>query len=140
LLVHRAQGFDQWLRHADNLRLDTLVAMRRPRAKKFTVAVCCATLTLGACGGTGGNGDDTNAGVVCPATDPADMASGITQQRADLLLGLRESAAESCAAQLGWAFRVGRRDDESFALTMDYSAQRVTVEVDDDVVTLIGVG
>lgn len=117
--------------------------MRRPSAKKFTVAVCCAVLTLGACGGTGGNGDDTNdtnAGVVCPATDPADMASGITQQRADLLLGLREAAAESCAAQLGWAFRVGRRDDESFALTMDYSAQRVTVEVDDDVVTLIGVG
>jgi hypothetical protein len=35
---------------------------------------------------------------------------------------------------------VGGRDGESFALTMDYSMQRVTVEVKDDRVTAITVG
>jgi hypothetical protein len=76
----------------------------------------------------------------CPPSDAADAATGITQERADLLLGLSEADAQRCAEELGWAFRVGRRDGESFALTMDYSPQRVNVEVDNDVVTLIGVG
>ncbi|MFZ9780104.1 MAG: hypothetical protein ACO3EM_08050, partial [Ilumatobacteraceae bacterium] len=76
----------------------------------------------------------------CPPSDAADIATGITQERADLLLGFREADAQRCAEELGWAFRVGRRDGESFALTMDYSPQRVNVEIDDDVVTLIGVG
>jgi len=31
-----------------------------------------------------------------------------------------ESDAEACATSLGWAFRVGERDGESFALTADY--------------------
>ena len=75
-----------------------------------------------------------------PAADPQDLAVGITQERADLLLGFSESDAARCAAELGWAFRVGVRDGESFALTMDYSMQRVTVEVKDDWVTAITVG
>ena len=78
--------------------------------------------------------------VECPAADPQDLAVGITQERADLLLGFSESDAARCAAELGWAFRVGVRDGESFALTMDYSMQRVTVEVKDDRVTAITVG
>ena len=78
--------------------------------------------------------------VVCPLGVPSEIETGITQQRAELFLGWRETDAQRCAEELGWAFRVGRRDDEVFALTMDYSAQRVNVEVDDGVITLIGVG
>jgi hypothetical protein len=86
-------------------------------------------------------GSETSDQVVdCPAVDPQDLAAGITQERANLLLGFREADAERCAGELGWAFRVGIRDGEAFALTMDYSAQRVTVEVQDDRVEGIAVG
>ena len=59
---------------------------------------------------------------------------------AELLLGFSEADAQRCAAQLGWSYRVGQRDGESFAVTMDYSLQRVTVTVADDIVTAITVG
>ncbi|MFM8645290.1 MAG: hypothetical protein ACKODN_08770 [Actinomycetota bacterium] len=75
----------------------------------------------------------------CPTADLADRAE-ITQVRADLLLGYVEADAERCAAELGWAYRVGVRDGESFALTEDYSLQRVTVSIEDDVVVAIVVG
>jgi hypothetical protein len=75
----------------------------------------------------------------CPQADAAD-ATAITQERADMLIGLTESDAESCATSLGWAFRVGERDGESFALTADYSLQRVTVSVTKDLVTAVAVG
>jgi hypothetical protein len=81
----------------------------------------------------------TAAPAQCPPEDPADLEA-ITQARAQLLLGFSERDAERCAAELGWAYRVGMRDGEPFALTMDYSLQRVTVVVNDDVVTAITVG
>ncbi len=75
----------------------------------------------------------------CPAADTTDMTA-ITQERADKLIGFTESDAESCATSLGWAFRVGERDGESFAVTADYSQQRVTVSVTNDLVTAVAVG
>jgi hypothetical protein len=57
-----------------------------------------------------------------------------------LLIGLLEADAEKCAADLGWAYRVGSRDGENFALTADYSEQRVTVTITLGVVTAIAVG
>ena len=75
----------------------------------------------------------------CTAVDEAD-ATTIAQERADMLIGSTESGAESCAANLGWAFRVGERDGEDFALTADYSQQRVTVSVTNDLVTAVAVG
>jgi len=93
-------------------------------------------VVLAGCGGDAANPPTDRA---CPAADPADRLE-LTAARADLLIGFREADAQRCAAELGWAYRVGRRDGESFALTMDYSTQRVTVEIDDDIVTLIAVG
>lgn len=113
-------------------------------AKRVMRGVLAATVLLAACGGdeSGSSGENDAAGeaVVCPLGVPADLETGITQQRAELFLGWKEADAQQCADELGWAFRVGRRDGESFALTMDYSTQRVTVEVDDDIVTAIVVG
>lgn len=76
---------------------------------------------------------------VCPETDVADRTE-ISEERAELLLGLSEADAERCAATLGWAYRVGMRDGESFALTMDYSPQRVTVSIENGLVSAIVVG
>jgi hypothetical protein len=76
---------------------------------------------------------------VCPAVDAAD-ATAITPERAQLLVGFVEADAEKCAADLGWAYRVGSRDGENFALTADFSEQRVTVTITLGVVTAIAVG
>ena len=95
-------------------------------------------VTLAACSNDGASTPITT-DQVCPAADPADRAE-ITQARADELLGFFEADAERCAAELGWAYRVGMRDGESFAVTEDYSLQRVTVTVENDVVKAVVVG
>ena len=95
-------------------------------------------VTLAACS-NGGASTPTTTDRACPSADPADRAE-ITQARADELLGFFEADAQRCAAVLGWAYRVGMRDGESFAVTADYSLQRVTVSVENDVVTAIVVG
>ena len=110
---------------------------RRLVIKFFAPFVLVSTLTMiTACANSESGGSTT---AECPQSDAAD-ATAITQERADMLIGLTESDAESCATSLGWAFRVGERDGESFALTADYSQQRVTVSVTNDLVTSVVVG
>ena len=112
--------------------------------KKFSasLASALAVLVLAGCGAgaeESGESESESATAECPQPDAAD-ATAITQERADMLIGFTESDAESCATSLGWAFRVGERDGESFALTADYSQQRVTVSVINDLVTAVVVG
>ena len=83
--------------------------------------------------------DSESAAAECPQPDAAD-ATAITQDRADMLIGFTESNAAACATSIGWEFRVGERDGEGFALTADYSQQRVTVSVTKDLVTAVVVG
>ena len=99
-----------------------------------------AVLVLAGCGSNAEEKPDIGIPTAdCPQADTADMTA-ITQERADLLIGFTESDAESCALSIGWAFRVGERDGESFALTEDYSLQRVTVSVTNDLVTSVVIG
>ncbi len=123
--------------HADNLRRSYAVPMPHKRHLLSVLVVWCACLIgLVACAESEGG---VRVPQECPSSDAADMTE-ISVQRAELLLGYSEADAQQCAAQLGWAFRVGQRDGESFALTEDYSLQRVTVVVVDDRVTAIAVG
>ena len=105
------------------------------------VVVMVAALVLAGCGaGAGENSDSESAYIAeCPKVDVADVTA-ITQERADMLVGFSESGAESCATSLGWAFRVGERDGESFALTADYSLQRVTVSMNNGLVSEVTIG
>ena len=126
--------------HGANLRRRYAVGMRADRV--FVRAVIFVVLTVGvvACvesdaGAPGAIATPTE----CPPADVADQ-NEISVQRAELLLDFSEADAQRCAAQLGWLYRVGQRDGESFAVTMDYSLQRVTVTVADDIVTAITVG
>jgi len=109
--------------------------------KKLAVVASAVAVFLFA--GCGANAEEMpdggSATAECPQPDAADLTA-ITQERADMLIGLTESDAESCATSLGWAFRVGERDGEGFALTADYSQQRVTVSVANDLVTAVVVG
>jgi len=75
----------------------------------------------------------------CSTPDTADN-EGISQIRADALVGMSESMAEECAKSLEWIFRVGQRDSEMFALTRDYRTNRVTVMVVLGVITSVNVG
>ena len=77
---------------------------------------------------------------VCPPKASADKDPGITQVRANTLIGMSEMAAEECAMNLDWLYRVGQRDDEIFAGTFDYRTDRVTVTVMKGLVTLVIVG
>jgi hypothetical protein len=77
---------------------------------------------------------------VCPAMAAADKDPGITQARANTLIGMSEMAAQECAMNLDWNFRLGQRDDEIFAGTFDYRIDRVTVTVMKGLVTQVNVG
>ena len=112
--------------------------------KKFSanLASALAVLVLAGCGAgaeENAESESESATADCPQVDEADLIL-ISQERADMLIGFTESDAESCATSLGWEFRVGERDGEGFALTADYSQQRVTVSVTNDLVTAVAVG
>jgi len=117
--------------------------------KKFGVVIVAVVVVVAGCGSgastpvtSPGSGSGSGAGAgdqVCPEKSVADQTE-ITPERANLLIGFSERNAELCADELGWAFRVGMRDGESFPLTADYSLQRVTVVVQDDIVTEVLVG
>ncbi len=110
--------------------------------KKFSANLTSAlvVLVLAGCGSSVEEQPESESATAeCPQADTADLTA-ITQERADKLIGFTESDAESCAKSLGWAFRVGERDGESFAVTADYSQQRVTVSVTNDLVTTVAVG
>jgi hypothetical protein len=77
---------------------------------------------------------------VCPPKAAADLSSGITQVRANALISMTEAAAEACAMDLDWIYRLGQRDDEIFAGTFDYRIDRVTVTVMKGLVTQVNVG
>jgi len=77
---------------------------------------------------------------VCPAMAAADKDPGISQVRANTLIGMSEMAAEECAMNLDWTYRLGQRDDEMFAGTFDYRIDRVTVTVMKGLVTQVNVG
>jgi hypothetical protein len=102
--------------------------------KRFLV-VAFASLALIACSSS----EESKTIVTCPASDAAD-ATAIAPERAQLLIGFEENDAETCAANLSWSYRVGSRDGEEYALTADYSLQRVTVTIKLGIVTAITVG
>lgn len=64
----------------------------------------------------------------------------ITAEQAATLVGKTETVAEAQAHANGWVWRIGSRDGEQFALTMDYCECRVTVAIDGGIVTDAVVG
>jgi hypothetical protein len=77
---------------------------------------------------------------VCPPKAAADKDPGITQMRANALISMSEAAAEECAMNLDWIYRLGQRDDEIFAGTFDFRTDRVTVTIMKGFVTQVNVG
>ena len=70
----------------------------------------------------------------------ADKDPGISQVRANTLVGMNEAQAEECAASLKWQIHVEQRDDELFFLTKDYRVDRVSITVMQGLVTKVDIG
>jgi len=79
----------------------------------------------------------TVAGSTGAAVDPT---AAITQESADVLVGMSETDATKSAEGKGWVVRVGSRDGVDFPVTMDYRTDRVTLTVKADKVTATVVG
>ena len=70
----------------------------------------------------------------CPSIEPQ-QTPAVTNAQAATLIGMKKDAATSCAAKLGWEYRVGQEDDQLFALTKDYRLDRVTVVIKKGLIT-----
>ena len=69
-----------------------------------------------------------------------EQTAKLVQEQSQLFIGLTEANAEVCALQNNLGYRVGSRDGEFFALTMDYSPTRITIDVEKNLVVKIQVG
>jgi predicted homoserine dehydrogenase-like protein len=74
------------------------------------------------------------------SADYFDQAAKIVEKESQSFIGLTETSVEFCALQNNLGFRVGSRDGEFFALTMDYIPTRITVDVEKNIVTKIQAG
>lgn len=78
-----------------------------------------------------------------PAPDDSewfDKAAESTLNYAKHLEGFSEAAAEACVTEANLVWRVVSRDGELFAVTLDYSPQRVNAVIEDSLVTDISIG
>ena len=105
---------------------------------KRLASVCAlSALVLLGCSSSNDQASNTNGGSfgIFPGEDLV-----ITQEQAATLIGKTEASAEAYANDKGWVWRVGRRDGEQFMLTQDYCECRVTVSIDNSIVTEAVVG
>ena len=89
--------------------------------------------STGSGSGTAGSGGSSAGSSPVPTT-PTDPP---TVESARVLVGLTEAEAGKVAASRGWVMRVVRLDGEDLAVTLEYSASRVNVEVTKKVVTAV---
>ena len=76
----------------------------------------------------------------CPDWDKPMGEPIILQAYAEGLVGMKKESAQSCAAKLGWQYRIGQEDDQMFALTRDYRLDRITVTIKSGLITQALVG
>lgn len=77
---------------------------------------------------------------ICPQVSSTDKSSGISVNRANALIGMKEGDADSCAAQLEWVYRVVSRDGEDYPSTLDYRLDRVSVTIKKGLISRVDVG
>ena len=63
-----------------------------------------------------------------------------TKDMAKRVIGMPEKDAIAAIEGIGNSYRIARRDDETFALTMDYRPDRINLEIDRDIVTAANIG
>jgi hypothetical protein len=69
-----------------------------------------------------------------------ETTAAITTDYAQGLVGFDERAAQTCVDDAGLSWRVIARDGEYFAVTLDYSPQRINAVIEKSVVTETSIG
>lgn len=106
-----------------------------------------SSLAIAALSACGTPNDDTATATTNPipttsmSTGMPDMEpSQATKDMAKKVIGMHEKDAITAIEGIGDSYRIARRDDESFALTMDYRPDRINLEIDNDIVTAANIG
>lgn len=114
-----------------------------------TLGIFVLSIVLTSCGNNSASTKDISE---CPIVDLTqvtvapdsdvffEQTAKLVQEQSQLFIGLTEANAEVCALQNNLGYRVGSRDGEFFALTMDYSPTRITIDVEKNLVVKIQVG
>jgi hypothetical protein len=104
--------------------------------KRWYAPACAVlvVLTITACGDSGGSTSVRDRPEETTTTGTKDSGT------AGAYVGLTKQAAIAKAEADGRPWRLGREDGESFMLTQDYNAERVTFEIDDGKVTKASFG
>jgi hypothetical protein len=113
---------------------------------KLLVGTVVAMLALTACSSQSPDTGVTSSAMPTPQSSSSDMqfepsASVIAVSQE--VIGMTEEEAiqtiESVSSE-EVTYRVTRRDDENYAMTMDYRINRINLEIDDGIVTKTSIG
>jgi len=114
--------------------------------KAIRITPLVAMLALTACGAQSPDNAVTSSAMPTPQSSSSDMQLEPSQTAlavADEVIGMSESEAIATIKGISseqLTARVVRRDDENFAVTMDYRLNRINLEVDNGIVTKTFIG
>ena len=114
--------------------------------KSIILGILATTLALTACGPQSSNPEVTSSYLPAPESSGSEMEfapSDTAQAVADEVIGMSEAEAIETISGMSsesLTSRIVRRDEESFMITMDYSLDRINLQIDDGIVTSTYVG
>ena len=113
---------------------------------KLLVGTVVAMLALTACSSQSPDTGVTSSAMPTPQSSSSDMQfepSAYVNAVSQEVIGMTEEEAiqtiESVSSE-EVTYRVTRRDDENYAMTMDYRINRINLEIDDGIVTKTSIG
>ncbi|MDH4168760.1 MAG: hypothetical protein OEW42_04140 [Acidimicrobiia bacterium] len=117
--------------------------MSTNRFPGVAAAVLALAVVVSACGSDAGDetaADGSGTSEAPLATSILGAGDPVALPVVDDYIGLTAAEAEAKAEEDGVPYRVGREDDERFPLTADFIEHRITVDIDDGVVTAASLG
>lgn len=114
--------------------------------KSMIIGAIAATLALSACNTQSSDTEVTSSAIPAPESSGSDMQfepSETAQAVAAEVIGMTEAEAISTIESVSseeLTYRITRRDDESYPMTMDYRLDRINMEIDNGIVTKASIG
>jgi hypothetical protein len=113
---------------------------------KLLVGIVVAMLALAACSSQNPDTGVTSSAMPTPQSSSSDMqfepSASIIAVSQDVIGMTEEEAIQTIESVEGEevTYRVTRRDDENYAMTMDYRINRINLEIDNGIVTKTFIG